>query len=303
MGDRGWCEREPALGAAMTSRSHGLSTALQAPGRFEVRSVPPTGDCFYDSMHLLLPTAERPALLCDAGCMRDAVAAAMDESTLELYRMYAEAGIEGFDWMHVGRRSDSGGISSLADLREFASRRGHESGPAQCLWADEFALTTIARLASVAILIFDEQAVSRGNRSGRRRGSELDAVDGRFVAVGGPSNRCVLLHRSRRQHYSPIFFDACGVVEITSLPSATRELWPRSDALTGAGRGAGSGGRESDPDGDGGSKRRRREATDALSGHEARSASAAGQIACAACTFLNSALLMRCEICDEPLAV
>lgn len=44
----------------MTSRTQGLANTLRAPGRFESRTVLPTGDCFYDCMHMLLPK-ERPA--------------------------------------------------------------------------------------------------------------------------------------------------------------------------------------------------------------------------------------------------
>eukprot|EP00966_Prymnesium_polylepis_P291396 6730796-Prymnesium_polylepis.1 len=44
--------------------------------------------------------------------------------------------------------------------------------------------------------------------------------------------RCMLLHRSRRQHYSPVLFRGRGLVDIMSLPEATRALWPRLRELT-----------------------------------------------------------------------
>ena len=95
------------------------------------------------------------------------------------------------------------------------------------LWADEFALQTMSALAGVRLLIFDEQASSRGSRSGRARGADAAARDSRFVCVGDePSERVLLLNRSRRQHYSPVFYHGRGVVEVSALPAATRALWP-----------------------------------------------------------------------------
>jgi len=207
----------------MTSRTQGLANTLRAPGRFESRTVLPTGDCFYDCMHMLLPK-ERPAGLKDAVAMRDTVAQAMTTELLDLYRMYHVAKVEGYEFMRQLATADGG--DSLDALRVFARRRGHDAGPGQCLWADEHALRTICTLACVRLLIVDDQATSRGSRSGRRRGDDVGACDGRFVCIGDPSAaRFVLLHRSRRAHYSPVLFDGRGTSELTSLPLPTRQLW------------------------------------------------------------------------------
>ena len=78
------------------------------------------------------------------------------------------------------------------------------------------------------------QAPAVGARSGRRRGAaQAGAIDGRFVMVGEPRPRCVLLHRSRRQHFSPCFFRGQGVVEVAELPARTRALWPRLSEVHG----------------------------------------------------------------------
>ena len=45
--------------------------------------------------------------------------------------------------------------------------------------------------------------------------------------VGEPSLLCVLLHRSRRQHFSPCFFRGRGVINVAELPAQTRALWPK----------------------------------------------------------------------------
>ena len=49
-----------------------------------------------------------------------------------------------------------------------------------------------------------------------------------FVMVGEPSAaRVVILHRSRRQHFSPVRFDGGGACAPSALPAATRALWPK----------------------------------------------------------------------------
>mmetsp|Transcript_41058 Transcript_41058/g.97429 ORF Transcript_41058/g.97429 Transcript_41058/m.97429 type:complete len:207 (-) Transcript_41058:93-713(-) len=154
--------------------------------------------------------------------MRDTVAESITEEVFDLMKMYAEAGVEGFEWLrhHCGPRD-------LDEARAFAKRRGKDYGAGQCLWADEHALQSMATLAKVCILIFDEQAPSSGSRSGRRRGAADDGrPDSRFVCIREHSDKAVLLHRSRRQHYSPIFIGWKGVVDLATLPSRTRSLWP-----------------------------------------------------------------------------
>ena len=97
-------------------------------------------------------------------------------------------------------------------------------------------MLTIAEAADVRLLIVDEQSPSVGSRSGRRRGEQQAAeTDGRFLEATAASgsaalraaSHCVILHRSRRQHYTPVFYQGRGKVAIADLPSATRALWPR----------------------------------------------------------------------------
>ena len=204
-------------------RPQALATALGAPDRsFAMRSVPASGDCFYDAMHLALPPSGRPDALADAGAMRDTVAESITGEILALMRMYAEAGVEGFEWLTNHRAP-----TTLEEVRAFARRRGTDTGAGQCLWADEHALQVVASLANVRLLVYDEQAPAPGSRSGRARGEAGGAADARFVSVGDvPSGRVVILHRSRRQHYSPVFLDGKGVLEVSELPPTTRARWP-----------------------------------------------------------------------------
>lgn len=125
-------------------------------------------------------------------------------------------------------------------------------GAGQCLWADEHAMQTLSREADVMILIIDEQASSgsRGSRSGRRRLGDDGRPDGRFVCIGAAGGRqgCVVLHRSRRQHFNAVEIVAGGrgALGVLELPEATRALWPplkeaAAEAAAGA-AGAGGGG-------------------------------------------------------------
>ena len=207
-------------------RDDALCRLLQAPGRFRLGSVTPSGDCFYDCIHMLLPPDGRHPTLVDAGAMRDVVAESINDEIFDLYQMYAAAGVEDFAWMN-GHHAPK----TLAELREYARKRGGECGAGQCLWADDFAISTIACLANITVLIIDEQAPASGSRSGRKRqrgGDDDGRPDSRFVMVGEPSAaRVVMLHRSRRQHFSPIRFDGGGACAPSALPAATRALWPK----------------------------------------------------------------------------
>ena len=223
--------RTSTVTAVAMSRGGGLARTLQIPdgGSLAVRAVKPSGDCFYDCLDALLPRApreERPsgrsAALADPQAMRDFVADRMTQELFDLYAMYAMAGVEDFSWMHHHRAP-----ADLAALQEYAKKSGKESGAGQCLWADEHALQTISAEARVTLLIIDEQAISsRGSRSGRRRGTNDDGPDGRFLAIGKHSN-AVILHRSRRQHYNAVVVNDTPTIALDALPPATVRFWAR----------------------------------------------------------------------------
>ncbi len=207
------------------SRGGGLARTLQIPAEgtcsLRVCAVPPSGDCFYEAMGILLPELDRPTCLATPQAMRELVANRMTQELFELYSMYAMAGVEDFAWMHHHRAP-----RDLEGLRAYAKRSGKAEGAGQCLWADEHALQTIASEARVTLLIIDEQATSsRGSRSGRRRGTNDEGPDGRFLAIGHHS-ACVILHRSRRQHYNAVIINDTPVIQFTDLPVASRALWP-----------------------------------------------------------------------------
>lgn len=210
--------------------ANALSRTLQAPDAFSVRSVPASGDCFYDSMRLLLAdeSSDRSEHLRTAGAMRDHVADCIDEDALAIYRIAAQAGQA--PWLlHLGLNKP------LDAVRAFAKVRGISAGPGKCLWADELAMSTIAKCADICLLIIDEEARSAGSRSGKRRRTEPDeqpVVDSRFVVVGEADRpRCAILHRSRREHLSPVFYGSnLGVIDFAALPPLTQALWTSNNS-------------------------------------------------------------------------
>jgi uncharacterized protein YecE (DUF72 family) len=246
----------------------------------DVISVPPTGDCFYDCIHELLSRSHRSrtedddadcdgrdvvikchddvarsspssnpnddAIMPTSRRLREYVASRLTNEQLDMYRIYADAGFDEYDFAI--------GMTSLANLKEYATRSGggghgeDDAGPGNCMWADEFALRTVSDWLRLTLLIVDDQATrgrgrGRGGTGGsakndRKRtrddaghenpssySSSLPSGDGRFVRIGN-HERAVILHRSRRQHYNAVVVDGRHVLDgIESLPSRVRSLW------------------------------------------------------------------------------
>ncbi|KAL7437549.1 hypothetical protein ACHAXM_005809, partial [Skeletonema potamos] len=170
-----------------------LRTTLQLSRDLSLRviSVIPSGDCFYDCMHALLNenesldrdtagfnsylSSEAPLI---AGLkvkseddystitpqeMRDYVADQLSSEQFDLYKMFASANVEDFAWMSLPNSPQT-----LDELKHFARISGKDAGAGKCLWADEFALSTISDGLRITLLIIDDQA-SRGGGSGRKR--------------------------------------------------------------------------------------------------------------------------------------
>ena len=108
---------------------------LQAPGRFKLGSVTPSGDCFYDCIHAAAALTMRHPVLADAGAMRDVVAESINGEIFDLYHMYAAAGVDDCvdEWPPRAK-------NARRPPRVRAGSEGHDSGAGQCLWADDFRL-------------------------------------------------------------------------------------------------------------------------------------------------------------------
>ena len=243
------------------SRSSALRETLNlSPNQsLEVISIVASGDCLYDGIHELLSrhystkhhdnsvdnTMALPPLLqnnnnnTDGGnndiikiptsqSMRDHVADQLSSEQLDLYKMYATAGLDEYKFASN---------LTLEELKVFAKKSGKTNGPGNCFWADEFALRTISDGLYLTLLIIDDQAtrgVTSGSSSGRKRrrnnneqeeSSSSRANDNRFVFIGNYP-RAVILHRSRRQHYNAIVVDNHPVIEnFEHCPLNVRSLW------------------------------------------------------------------------------
>ena len=255
------------------SRSSALRETLNlSPNQsLEVISIVASGDCLYDGIHELLSrhystkhhdnsvdnTMALPPLLqnnnnnTDGGnndiikiptsqSMRDHVADQLSSEQLDLYKMYATAGLDEYKFASN---------LTLEELKVFAKKSGKTNGPGNCFWADEFALRTISDGLYLTLLIIDDQAtrgVTSGSSSGRKRrrnnneqeqSSSLRANDNRFVFIGNYP-RAVILHRSRRQHYNAIVVDNHPVIEnFEHCPLNVRSLWAVGKSEEGGNKG------------------------------------------------------------------
>jgi len=160
--------------------------------------------------------------------MRDYVADQLSSEQFDLYKMFASANVEDFAWMSLPNSPQT-----LDELKHFARISGKDAGAGKCLWADEFALSTISDGLRITLLIIDDQA-SRGGGSGRKRSATAtENSDGRFISIGNFPH-CVVLHRTRRQHYNAVVVGGFPVIEVGKLPATFYSLWPKtySEPLT-----------------------------------------------------------------------
>lgn len=239
------------------SRESAVRATLQLPDALSLKviSVPPSGDCFYDCIHELLKQneslgrsssyvpselplldgfktndarggSEGASMTITHQEMRDHVAYKLSSEQFDLYKMFASANVEDYSWMTL---PDS--PRTLEELKQFAKISGKNAGAGKCLWADEFALTTISDALRISFLIIDDQASRAGGGSGKgrkRTAANTDrSKDGRFISFGEYPH-CVVLHRTRRQHYNAVIVDNCPLMEVGKLPLKLRLLWPKA---------------------------------------------------------------------------
>lgn len=151
--------------------------------------VPADGDCFFAGVSKALggePTTQQ---------LRDDVADACDDDTLDSLRATRAAGLPEYDY-----------IDDCDDLDALRDRLRVPGGKARCIWADDFAIRTIAAIQCVGIAILDESA----------RGA------GRFVAIGAGAAQVIVLQRTRRQHYNLVVRRD----QTTFAPAAISAHWP-----------------------------------------------------------------------------
>ena len=186
---------------------------------FALHHILPNGDCFYEAVSYALstdhdsndgsPSAQAQTTPSD---LRAVVANSLTEETMGLFRMTHEAGIGGFEFMRK--------ISDLDTLKERHLISGKDTSAGNCIWANDYAISTIATHLRVCLHIMDEESGrGRSARGGLNAGDGSSTSKrrkiGTFVTIRPEDNdansngqgegwRHIILQRTRRQHYNLI---------------------------------------------------------------------------------------------------
>ena len=168
---------------------------------WSIKFVKANGDCFFAAICTALDDDDSTVQK-----LRDIVADACTEDTLEMMRLARAAGCANYE--HLRRVDDLEGLKSRLRVS------GSDAGAGHCVWACDFCLQTVADRQRLGICIYDEQA-----RVGSRFVSILP--DERPVGV-------VCLQRTRRQHYNLLVRthgeDVRRVGDVAD--AALRDKWP-----------------------------------------------------------------------------
>ena len=185
---------------------------------FALHHLLPNGDCFYEAVAYALSLDEdnddddeSPPTPSE---LRAIVANSLTEETMELFRMTHEAGVGGFEFMRK--------VSDLDTLKERHLISGKDTTAGKCIWANHYAISTIATHLGVCLHIMDEES-GRGRSSARGSSSSKRQKIGAFVTIRpeaagdnttddsnndtnnqGGGWRHIILQRTRRQHYNLI---------------------------------------------------------------------------------------------------
>ena len=200
-------------------------------------TIPADGDCFYAAL-VLAQTEIAGSSSCSSSdpdgiiALREIVADQVDDQTLIIMRECRLAGIDGYEYMDA--------VHTTADLQEALRRCGRGRGPGGCVWADTFAVQTLANYLHLTVLIIDEETPRRGSS----RGGGGVGCDG-FVAIqpellnpqstvgaggalrGSCAGMAIILVRSRREHYSLIRINgrcATAMDRLVQIPPARCHL-------------------------------------------------------------------------------
>ena len=224
----------------MAARSGQIKALLG--DEFALEYIAATGDCFYDAVSKALSsssssanhqahdqeqsTAHTPATL------RSLVASSLTDESLHLFRTAHQAGCGGFEFMRK--------TNDLESLRQRHLISGRDAGAGQCIWANDYAISTIATELNVCVHIMDEESgrartprtstPSAGGRKRRRTAVQEGPPrsSGTFVTIrpeatsacaradtdtgsnGKGNSQCssslrhIFLQRTRRQHFNLI---------------------------------------------------------------------------------------------------
>jgi len=133
----------------------------------------------------------------------------MTEEIFQLYSLLYQQKTEGFDFM--------GGVDSLEVLRKRVRLRGQKVGANKCVWADGFAMETIANHFQLLLLVVDERSSKKFTRIAPQNGCNGDTIMA--------SQATVLLHASQREHMNLICYDGHRISPVGHLPVSLQQLW------------------------------------------------------------------------------
>lgn len=110
------------------------------------------------------------------------------------------------------------GVDSLESLRKRVRLRGQKVGANKCVWADGFAMETIANHFQLLLLVVDERSSQKFIRiAPALNGSSGDTI---------PSSQAtVLLHASQREHMNLICYNGRRMSPVGQLPRELQQLW------------------------------------------------------------------------------
>ena len=113
------------------------------------------------------------------------------------------------------------GVDSLETLRNRVRIRGQKVGGTKCVWADGFAMETIANHFQLLLLVVDERSSQKFTRIAPRCPSGA-VIDSDSIP---PTQATVLLHASQREHMNLICYDGRRLTPVGQLPLKLQGFW------------------------------------------------------------------------------
>ena len=150
----------------LSARSSAVRARLGDDPSVSIDYIEASGDCFYMAVEAALSESDGWHPVYGVGRQRELVAAALTEETFQCYAMLHSQGCDGARaraapaaHAPLARLSRAGrrragfqfmkDVSDLADLRRRVQLRGQKVGAHKCVWADGFAMETIANYFQV----------------------------------------------------------------------------------------------------------------------------------------------------------
>jgi len=134
----------------LMSRPSAVRARLGNDPLISVRYTEASGDCFYEAVQQALK--ELGYFFISVELLREVVAESLSLETFQMYRLLHHQSAEGFGFMR--------GVNSLDQLRAKVRLLGRKVGGRNAVWADGFAMETIASHFRICLLIVDERMPS-----------------------------------------------------------------------------------------------------------------------------------------------